>query len=108
MKDQILATVTDEEAEQIKACKAEAKKVLKFYEDAGALTKEAMDKIKGTSKKWFDDMRGKYGIVGDDLTFDPDTNTIREQEKDNLGALMGLLAGLKCLMPSEEIESEGK
>lgn len=90
----ILATVTDEEA--VRFQRGKNKMV-----EARKLSKQALEMVTNAQEEknaWFAEMRKKYGITEDGITFDPETRTFRKTERsrercslsDVLGALLGL------------------
>ena len=89
----ILATVTDEEAERREKFHLKMVEAMDLVKNAEEIMEEAQ-KEKNT---WFTEMREKYGVTGDPIRFDPETKTLRMVEKfsgiETLSKVIEMLAG---------------
>lgn len=77
MSEQILATVTDEEAEQFQKIKNDTAKVIELTEEAEKLSAE----IQKQKQIWFLEIQKKYNITNPCVHFDIETKTITDRNR---------------------------
>lgn len=93
----ILATLTDDECQQMTKGMAKLDQAIKILENADILAKKLSKEAADIKEQWTEEMRSKYYIFSDDIIFDPESGTIQELSKDaTLVNIIELLAGLRC------------
>lgn len=94
----ILAKLTTNECQRMTQGMAKLDEAIKVLEDADIIAKKLTKEADGIKERWTKEMREKYYIFGDDITFDPESGTIRELSSENatIVKIIEMLAGLRC------------